>query len=139
MGKAAIAFDDRAEVELQAEQLGTGHAVAQAMPLLADAKGEVIVLYGDTPFIRPETLDQMLQARASHDVVILGFHAADPGRYGRLLTDGDRLLAIREWKDATEAERAITLCNSGVICASVGTMARLWRRSATAMPPANTT
>ncbi|AWD20293.1 bifunctional UDP-N-acetylglucosamine diphosphorylase/glucosamine-1-phosphate N-acetyltransferase GlmU [Fuscovulum blasticum] len=122
---AARAFDETAEVVVQEEQKGTGHAVAQAAPLLADLPGEAIVLYGDTPFIRPETLQAMLAARASHAVVVLGFHARDPGRYGRLLTQGDQLLAIREFKDATSEERAITLCNSGVICADAQTLFRL--------------
>ncbi|MBE2277597.1 MAG: bifunctional UDP-N-acetylglucosamine diphosphorylase/glucosamine-1-phosphate N-acetyltransferase GlmU [Rhodobacteraceae bacterium] len=119
---AARAFDETAEVVIQDEQKGTGHAVDMARPLLAGAPGEAMVLYGDTPFIRPETLQAMLEARARHAVVVLGFHARDPGRYGRLLTAGDDLLAIREWKDATEAERAVTLCNSGVICAEAGTL-----------------
>ncbi|MBL4927235.1 bifunctional UDP-N-acetylglucosamine diphosphorylase/glucosamine-1-phosphate N-acetyltransferase GlmU [Fuscibacter oryzae] len=118
VAKAALAFDEAVETVVQDPQLGTAHAVAQAAPLLADAAGEAIVLYGDTPLIRPETLQAMLAARRDHAVVVLGFHAADPGRYGRLLTEGDKLLAIREYKDATEAERAVTLCNSGVICAS---------------------
>lgn len=118
VAKSALAFDETVSTVLQAEQLGTGHAVAQAAPLLAEAPGEVIVLYGDTPFIRAETLEAMLEARAKHEVVVLGFHARDPGRYGRLLTQGDDLLAIREYKDASCEERAITLCNSGVICAS---------------------
>ena len=118
VARAARNYDEEALVVLQQEQKGTGHAVDQARALLADAPGEVIVLYGDTPFIRPETLEAMLAARARHAVVVLGFEAADPGRYGRLLTEGDDLLAIREWKDASEAERAVTLCNSGVICAS---------------------
>ena len=118
VAKAARAFDEEAEIVVQAEQLGTGHAVAQAAPLLADAPGEAIVLYGDTPFIGADTLRAMLAARAQHGVVVLGFHARDPGRYGRLLTQGDTLLAIREYKDATDREREITLCNSGVICAS---------------------
>ena len=122
---AARAFDETAEVVVQDEQKGTGHAVAQAAPLVADLPGEAIVLYGDTPFIRPETLEAMLAARASHAVVVLGFHARDPGRYGRLLTQGDQLLAIREFKDATPEERAITLCNSGVICAEAQTLFRL--------------
>ncbi len=125
VARAARAFDEAAEVVVQDEQKGTGHAVAQAAPLLAQAPGEAIVLYGDTPFIRAETLQAMLDARASHAVVVLGFHAADPGRYGRLLTQGDQLLAIREWKDASPEERAITLCNSGVICADAGTLFRL--------------
>jgi bifunctional UDP-N-acetylglucosamine pyrophosphorylase/glucosamine-1-phosphate N-acetyltransferase len=125
VAKSARAYDDTADVVEQAEQLGTGHAVAQAAPLLANDAGEVIILYGDTPFIRVETLQAMLDARARHAVVVLGFHAADPGRYGRLLTDGDDLLAIREYKDATDEERAITLCNSGVICASAKTLFQL--------------
>jgi len=125
VARAARGYDEAAEVVVQAEQLGTGHAVAQAAPLLADATGEAIVLYGDTPFIRAETLQAMLDARARHAVVILGFHAADPGRYGRLLTAGDQLLAIREYKDATDEERAITLCNSGVVCASAQTLFQL--------------
>lgn len=125
VAKSARAFDEEAETVLQAEQLGTGHAVAQAAPLLADAPGEAIVLYGDTPFIRAETLQAMLAARAQHGVVVLGFHTRDPGRYGRLLTQGDTLLAIREYKDATDKEREITLCNSGVICASAQTLFQL--------------
>ncbi len=119
---AATAFDEAAEVVIQEPQLGTAHAVAQAAPLLADAAGEAIVLYGDTPFIRPETLAAMLDARARHAVVVLGFQARDPGRYGRLIATGDDLQRIVEYKDATEAERAITLCNSGVICASAKTL-----------------
>jgi len=122
---AAHAFDDTAEIVLQAEQLGTGHAVAQAAPLLADAPGEAIVLYGDTPFIRAETLQAMLDARTRHAVVVLGFHARDPGRYGRLILNGDALDRITEWKDATSAERAVTLCNSGVICAETRTLLSL--------------
>lgn len=110
-------FDEDALTVVQEPQLGTAHAVAQAAPLLSDARGEAIVLYGDTPFIRTETLQAMMAARTKHAVVVLGFHAADPGRYGRLVVAGDQLERIVEWKDATEDQRAITLCNSGVICA----------------------
>lgn len=117
VSRAARAYDDTAEVVLQEEQLGTGHAVAQAREALADFNGEVVVLYGDTPFIRPETLEAMVEARAQADLVVLGFEAAEPGRYGRLVTEGARLERIVEFKDATDEERAITLCNSGVICA----------------------
>lgn len=119
---AARAYDETAEVVLQTEQLGTGHAVLQAKEALGDFAGDVIVLYGDTPLIRPETLEAMIAARATSDVVVLGFDAADPGRYGRLVMSGDRLDRIVEFKDATEQERAITLCNSGVICASRETL-----------------
>jgi len=114
---AAHAHFDQAQVVLQLEQRGTGHAVLQARAALREFDGDAIVLYGDTPFIRPETLEAMLAARDDHDVVVLGFEAADAGRYGRLVMDGARLEAIVEYKDATDEQRAITLCNSGVICA----------------------
>lgn len=120
--KAARAFDDSIEIVLQAEQLGTGHAVAQAAPLLAGSAGDAIVLYGDTPFVRAETLQAMQAARAKHAVVVLGFEARDPGRYGRLIAAGDALERIVEYKDATDQERAITLCNSGVICADISVL-----------------
>lgn len=119
---AAGGWDPAAEVVVQARQEGTAHAVAQARPALADFEGDAIVLYGDTPFIRPETLAAMARARRSHDVVVLGFEAADPGRYGRLVTEGDALLRIVEYKDATEAEREIRLCNSGVVAADAATL-----------------
>ncbi|MBL8563301.1 MAG: bifunctional UDP-N-acetylglucosamine diphosphorylase/glucosamine-1-phosphate N-acetyltransferase GlmU [Gemmobacter sp.] len=122
VSKAARAWDEACTVVVQAEQLGTGHAVAQARTALEGAAGDCVVLYGDTPFIRPETLEAMLEARARHAVVVLGFEARDPGRYGRLIAQGEALERIVEFKDATEAERAITLCNSGVICAGTETL-----------------
>ncbi|WP_308917572.1 bifunctional UDP-N-acetylglucosamine diphosphorylase/glucosamine-1-phosphate N-acetyltransferase GlmU [Jannaschia sp. LMIT008] len=120
----ALADIDRDAVTMrQSEQAGTAHAVAQARPALEGFEGDAIVLYGDTPFIRSETLAAMVAARREGaNVVVLGFHAAEPGRYGRLVADGDRLERIVEWKDATEAERAITLCNSGVVAADAGTL-----------------
>ena len=120
--KSALAFEEAAQVVIQDPQLGTAHAVAQAAALLADAEGDAIVLYGDTPFIRPETLQAMRDARATHAVVVLGFHAADPGRYGRLVVQGETLERIVEYKDATDIQRTITLCNSGVICADAKTL-----------------
>ncbi len=112
--KVALAYDDEAKVVLQNEQLGTGHAVLQAADALAGFDGKVIVLYGDTPFVKPETLSAMLEASA--DVVVLGFEPKDPGRYGRLVTDGTSLERIVEFKDALPQEKNIKLCNSGVIC-----------------------
>ena len=100
------------------EQQGTAHAVAQAAPALAGHSGDAIVLYGDTPFISEDTLLRMADARKTHDVVVLGFHAADPGRYGRLVMQGDNLERIVEFKDADEATRAIKFCNSGVVAAN---------------------
>jgi bifunctional UDP-N-acetylglucosamine pyrophosphorylase / glucosamine-1-phosphate N-acetyltransferase len=117
VARSARAFDEGIEVVEQAERLGTAHAVAQGLPLLDGFAGDVLVLYGDTPFVGDDTLRAMQAARAGHDVVVLGFHAADPGRYGRLVTDGDQLVRIVEAKDATPDERAITLCNSGVMLA----------------------
>ncbi|MEM8739977.1 MAG: bifunctional UDP-N-acetylglucosamine diphosphorylase/glucosamine-1-phosphate N-acetyltransferase GlmU [Pseudomonadota bacterium] len=119
---AALAEDDSAVVVLQKEQLGTGHAVLQARTALAAFEGTLIVLYGDTPFIRPETLEAMIAARAEADVVVLGFETEEPGRYGRLKMAGDALTAIVEYKDADEAERAITLCNSGVMACDAALM-----------------
>jgi len=117
VAEAAQEHDAAARIVLQEEQLGTAHAVAQAQAKLEGFTGDAIVLYGDTPFIRPETLEKMAAARAAHDVVVLGFEAADPGRYGRLVVEGSALMRIVEFKDASPAERAITLCNSGVVMA----------------------
>ena len=123
---AAKNYDEDIEFAHQTEQLGTGHAALQAAPFLAEAGGHVVVVFGDTPFIRPATLNAMSDARASGaDVVVLGFDAKVPGRYGRLVCDGDRLLKIVEWNDATEAEKAITLCNSGVMLTETETLLRL--------------
>ena len=120
--KAAKAFDPDVTMALQSEQLGTGHAVSQARPALDGFDGDAIVLYGDTPFIRPETLAAMEAARLTHDVVVLGFEAAHPGRYGRLIMAADQLDRIVEFKDANEEERAVTLCNSGVVAANAATL-----------------
>lgn len=112
---AALDHDGSAQVVLQEEQLGTGHAVLQARSALEGFEGKAIILYGDTPFVQPETLQAMLDAQA--DVVVLGFEPADRGRYGRLVTDGPSLERIVEYKDASPVERNLKLCNSGVICA----------------------
>ena len=120
--KAALAHDPDVTVVVQAEQLGTGHAVAQAQAALADFVGDALVLYGDTPFIRPDTLEAMIEARQTHDIVVLGFEAEEPARYGRLILKDGQLDRIVEYKDATDDERAVTLCNSGVIAADAATL-----------------
>ncbi len=125
VARAVADWDEAAFCVRQEEQLGTGHAVLQAGDILADAPGETIVLYGDTPFIRPETLEAMLEARRHHAVVVLGFEAADPGRYGRLVTEGEILTRIVEFKDADAATKAISLCNSGVVAADTGVLMSL--------------
>ncbi len=118
-----------AEIVHQAQQLGTGHAVAQAAEALAGFAGDILILYGDTPFIRAETIARMQNARQSgHDMVVLGFNAREPGRYGRLVMTGDQLERIVEAKDATPEERAISLCNSGVMIADAKVIMPLLER-----------
>ena len=79
--RAAVAeIDETATVVLQEEQLGTGHAVAQAKDALSGFDGDIVVLYGDTPFISADTIERMVAARARADLVVLGFEAADPAR-----------------------------------------------------------
>jgi len=103
----------------QAEQKGTAHAVQQAAGALAEYDGAVLILYGDTPFVEPETLKRMLD-RLDGDggpgVVVLASTPDDPLKYGRIILDGgDHIAKMVEYKDATEAERAVRLCNSGMM------------------------
>ena len=115
---AARAEDPEVEIVRQEAQLGTGHAVDQARAALDDFDGTVIVLYGDCPLIQPRTLEELSATLSTAAVSVLGFEAKNPARYGRLITDGDRLKRIVEFKDANPAERAVRLCNSGVMAAS---------------------
>jgi len=103
----------------QAEQKGTGHAVQQAEEALSGYDGAVLILYGDTPFVETETLRRMLD-RLDGDggpgVVVLASTPPDPLKYGRIiLGEGDRIAKMVEFKDATEEERAVRLCNSGMM------------------------
>ncbi|MEA3059586.1 MAG: bifunctional UDP-N-acetylglucosamine pyrophosphorylase / glucosamine-phosphate N-acetyltransferase, partial [Sphingomonadales bacterium] len=107
------------EIAVQAEQKGTGHAVQQAADALDAYDGPVIILYGDTPFVETSTLRRMLD-RLDGDggpgIVVLASSPADPLRYGRIiLGQGDRIAKMVEYKDATEEERAVRLCNSGMM------------------------
>lgn len=122
VARAVAEIDEDAQVVIQEEQLGTAHAVDQARAALAGFEGDIVVLYGDTPFVSPETLERMIAARKANDLVILGFDAADPARYGRLVMDGDRLERIVEYKDATDEERAISFCNSGLLACDAATL-----------------
>ncbi len=101
----------------QAERLGTGHAVLMARAALAGCSGPVVVAYGDTPLITSATLQRLAAGIAGgHAVMVAGMRPADPGPYGRLVTGADGTLErIVEAKDASEAERAIGLCNAGVM------------------------
>lgn len=100
----------------QTERLGTAHAVLAARQDLVDAKDDVIVLFGDTPLVRPETIVAMRKELANGaDVVVLGFRTDEPGPYGRLLEQDGKLLAIREAKDASAEELEVNFCNGGIM------------------------
>ena len=120
--RAAQELDPQIIVARQDEQLGTAHAVLQARAALEDFSGDVVVLYGDTPFVRADTLRRMTEARQRFDIVALGFEAADPDRYGRLIMDGESLERIVECKDAAPFEKRISFCNSGIMMADRATM-----------------
>jgi bifunctional UDP-N-acetylglucosamine pyrophosphorylase/glucosamine-1-phosphate N-acetyltransferase len=106
-----------ASMHIQSERLGTAHAVLCAKEALASGN-DIIVVFGDTPLIRSETLTTLAGALKDAAVAVLGFRASDPHGYGRLLMDGNGLTAIREEKDASEEERRITLCNAGIMALS---------------------
>lgn len=100
----------------QTDRKGTAHAVRQSEADYRDAKGNVIVLYADTPLVSTASLAGITaRLDAGADIVVVGFRPDDTTGYGRLITEDGRLLAIREHKDATDAERAIGLCNSGIM------------------------
>ncbi len=119
-----------AQVFVQNAQRGTADAVLAARPALEAHSGDVVVLYADTPLIRRETLERLRTALDDGaNIAVLGFRPQDPTGYGRLLTDAKgTLLAIREEKDASEAERKIGLCNSGVLAFRVPNIAGLLSR-----------
>jgi len=100
----------------QTERLGTGHAVSMAKAALSAFKGNVLVLYGDVPLVKAETLKGLLaKLDAKHKMAVLGFEAADPKGYGRLITKGKAVTDIREELDAKKTEKKVRLCNSGII------------------------
>jgi bifunctional UDP-N-acetylglucosamine pyrophosphorylase/glucosamine-1-phosphate N-acetyltransferase len=101
---------------VQRERLGTAHAVLAARAALARGADDLLVAFGDTPLISAATFERLrAPLKKGAALAVLGFRAADPTGYGRLLVEGDRLVAIREQSDTTPAERAITLCNAGVM------------------------
>ena len=108
----------RATLAVQDPQLGTGHAVQQAEAALAGFSGDVLILYGDVPFVAADTMRAMIARLHEADapaVVVLGFEPADTLQYGRVLAQDGRIVKMVEHKDATEAERACRLCNSGLM------------------------
>ncbi|MFL6744766.1 MAG: bifunctional UDP-N-acetylglucosamine diphosphorylase/glucosamine-1-phosphate N-acetyltransferase GlmU [Sphingomicrobium sp.] len=125
--EAAIGGRDAA-IAVQSEQKGTGHAVQQAAAVLDGYDGPVLVLYGDTPFVESETLRRMidrLDGDGGPGVVVLASYQADPAKYGRIiLGEGDRIAKMVEFRDATEEERAVKLCNSGMMAVRAGDLFR---------------
>ena len=104
------------EIFVQRERRGTANAVLAARAAIAQGADDILVVFADTPLVRIETLDRLRGALAAGAAVaVLGFYAADPAGYGRLIVEGNRLLAIREDKDASPAERANTFCNGGLM------------------------
>ncbi|MGI9408152.1 MAG: NTP transferase domain-containing protein, partial [Hyphomicrobiaceae bacterium] len=114
--------NDAAIIAIQHEQLGTAHAVLAARTELESHAGPVVVLNGDVPLIRPETLKTVVQQlNAGDDIVVVGFDTPEPAAYGRLIRDGSgKLQEIVEHADADDAQRAVTLCNSGIIAFGSG-------------------
>jgi bifunctional UDP-N-acetylglucosamine pyrophosphorylase/glucosamine-1-phosphate N-acetyltransferase len=105
-----------AQIFVQHERRGTAHAVLAARAAIEKGADDVLIIFGDTPLIRPQTLAKLRQALADGAAVaVLGFKPADPTGYGRLVTQGAELLAIVEHADATEGQRAIPLCNGGLM------------------------
>ena len=120
------------EMVVQERQLGTAHAVLQAKPNLEGFDGDILILYGDTPLIEAETMARMLDRLHAPDepaVVVVGFRPDDPAQYGRILARGDGTIEkMVEYKDASATERAIDLCNSGLMAARSGDLFALLER-----------
>jgi len=114
-------------VAIQAEQLGTAHAVLQAQRALEGFEGDVLILYGDVPLVTTETMARMVARLHEADapaVVVLGFRPQETLSYGRILAEHGRILKMVEHKDASIEERAVNLCNSGLMAVR---SADLWR------------
>lgn len=112
---AAMNADPDAKIFVQTERLGTAHALNAAREAWEGFAGNVLILFGDTPLMTAQTLQNVHAGLSDADIVVVGFDAENPHGYGRLLMEGDQLIAIREEKEATDAERKTTYCNSGVM------------------------
>jgi bifunctional UDP-N-acetylglucosamine pyrophosphorylase/glucosamine-1-phosphate N-acetyltransferase len=112
------------EVVLQEPQLGTGHAVEQARPALEDFDGDVLILYGDTPLVEATTMERMIERLNAEDspvAVVVASRPADPRRYGRILAAPDGTIAkMVEYRDASDKEKEVDLCNSGLMAVRSG-------------------
>jgi bifunctional UDP-N-acetylglucosamine pyrophosphorylase/glucosamine-1-phosphate N-acetyltransferase len=116
VASAVTSVAPQAQIFTQSERRGTAHAVLAAKAAIARGRDDLLIVFADTPLIRPDTLTRMRACLAEGAaVVVLGFRARDPTGYGRLVTDNGRLLAIREDQDASDEERATSLCNGGLM------------------------
>ena len=122
---AALAKEWGAESAIQDRQLGTGHAVMAARPALGDFSGNVLVLFGDTPLLTAATLARLVNRLRSADIAGLGFNAANPTGYGRMIIEGDALVRIVEEKDASPEERKLTRVFAGMLAGKAATVFEL--------------
>ena len=105
------------ETCVQAHQLGTGDAVKSAKKALQGFDGDILVIFGDQPLYTKDTIKKLVnKRREGYSIVCLGFTPDDPARYGRLIMQNGELKRIVEYKDASEEERAVRFCNSGMMC-----------------------
>ncbi len=125
------ALNGSTELAVQDPQLGTGHAVQQAQAALAGFEGDVLILYGDVPFVPTATMQAMIDRLNAPDapaVVVLAFEPDDVLNYGRVICAGDKVLKMVEHKDATPEERACRRCNSGLMAVKAGDLFSLLDR-----------
>jgi len=124
-----LAESHGAATVVQERQLGTGHAVKCAEAALEGFDGTLLVLFGDTPLLTEETLRRLVgRLGKDAEIAALGFRAEDPTGYGRMVSDGDKLLAIVEHRDATPEERQIDLCFAGILTGQSKILFDLLRR-----------
>ncbi len=120
-----------ADLAVQEPQLGTGHAVQMAEGALAGFEGDVLILYGDVPFVPTATMKAMvdrLNAADAPAVVVLAFEPEDPSGYGRVIVEGGKIVKMVEQKDATDAEKAVKLSNSGLMAVKAADLFALLAR-----------
>lgn len=116
VAEEALSLAPKAKIFEQKERRGTAHAVLSARTALQGKPDDVLVMFADTPLVRPQTLNRLREAlRQGATVAVLGFHPKDPAGYGRLVTRGGELLAIVEDRDASEQEKRIGFCNGGLM------------------------
>jgi bifunctional UDP-N-acetylglucosamine pyrophosphorylase / glucosamine-1-phosphate N-acetyltransferase len=124
---ARLASAERAEIAVQDRQLGTAHAVLATQSVLGSFAGDLLILLGDAPLVRAATLRRLLASLNSADIAAIGFRAADPAGYGRMVVEDGRLIRIVEDSDASPAERQIDLCFSGTMAGRARTLLELLR------------